>query len=761
MPSSSLTDDGLVWQVALVALLMLAIMLLRNRRLSVTRAALAEREQQLRLITEHIEDFFWLSDTDISRILYASPAYERIWQRPMTELYARAEAFLEAVHPDDCPALLEALAGHRRGEPYEHEYRIRRPDGSLRWIWDRGFPIRDADGVVRRYAGLARDITERRALEDALRSLNSELERKVDARTAEMQAANAALRESEERFRRLFEDARQAMVLFKGRRVTGANRAALELLRLSRMEQLLGRVPEDFSPPLQPDGRASADKASEMLRLACEQGRYDLEWAFLRADGEPGVLQVMLTPMRQNGRTEVHAVLVDLTERKQAQERVDYLAYHDALTGLPNRVLGRDRLERDIHAARRHHAGLAVLFLDLDQFKYFNDSYDHQLGDTLLRRVAERLAAHLRGADAPCRLGGDEFMLVLADLETERAVAEVTDTCERILASLSETFIVGETQLFVSCCIGIALCPDDGDDAETLMSNADAALAEAKKAGQGSYRFYEPQMNRELRRFVETRDTLRLALPREELVLHYQPQIELGAGRVVGVEALLRWNRPGHGLVMPGDFIPVAEGSGLIVPMGRWVLNEACRQAAAWHAGGRPGLVVAVNLSAVQFGQGSLEQDVDAALASSGLDPACLELELTESMLLRDEPGILDLVRRWRTRGIQVSIDDFGTGYSSLAYLKRLQVNKLKIDRSFIVDMAGNQEDRAIVQAIIEMARTLRLKTIAEGVEDATLASQLRFMGCDEVQGYLYSRPLPASELATWLRQFDDRSRSR
>ena len=411
-----------------------------------------------------------------------------------------------------------------------------------------------------------------------------------------------------------------------------------------------------------------------------------------------------------------------------------------------------ERLANQVALAQRHQRQLAVLYLDLDRFKYVNDRWGHYWGDRLLQDLGRRLARQVRAEDSLCRLAADEFMLVLSEVGQDHSQAELASLCDRLLALMAEPFDLDGHQVQVNLSLGVALYPRDGTDGETLMRNADTALYTAKRAGRQTYRFFEPRMNDELARFIQTRDALRDALERQEFVLHYQPQVALDTGRVVGVEALLRWQRPDVGLVMPGDFIDVAEKSGLIVPIGRWVLEEACRQAAAWRAAGWPDLVMAVNLSAVQFRRGGIGDEVLEALAATGLDPAGLALELTESILLQDAEDVLATVSAWKAVGIQLAIDDFGTGYSSLAYLKRFQVDKLKIDRSFISGMVDHEQDRAIVQAILDMAGGLKLRTIAEGVEDATLARQLRLMGCDEAQGYLYAPPLAAADLEQWWR---------
>ena len=569
--------------------------------------------------------------------------------------------------------------------------------------------------------------------------------------------AEAVLRDSEERFRTLFEDSRLPTLLVEDGRFTAANRAALAMLGIDRREHFLGLTPADISPPLQPDGRGSAEKGEEVIRIAFAQGANEFEWEFRRATGESFIARVTVTAIRQDGKSLLHVVWNDITEQKRARERIEFLAYKDPLTGLPNRLLGQDRLHQALASAQRRHSGLAVLYLDLDKFKYINDTFGHATGDHLLQSVAHRLSQDLRAEDTLCRLSADEFMLILQGLPADNPSMHLAEVCERLMESIAEPHEVDGLRLFSALSIGIALFPQDGDDPESLMLNAHMALNEAKKVGQNSYRFFEPGMNAAMIRFVLTREALRSALVNREFELHYQPQVNLHTGQVVGVEALIRWRRPGEGLRLPADFISEAEESGLIVPIGRWVLHEACHQVAAWQAAGWPDLVVGVNLSAVQFRQGKVIADVQAALAASGIDPASLELELTESILLQHEASLVDVVAGWKAQGIRLSIDDFGTGYSSLAYLKRFKVDKLKIDRSFVINIARGAEDRAIVQAIIELARGLNLKTIAEGVEDAALAEQLRRMGCDEVQGYLYAKPLPPAEFQQWLDEYAPR----
>lgn len=440
----------------------------------------------------------------------------------------------------------------------------------------------------------------------------------------------------------------------------------------------------------------------------------------------------------------------DITVHKNARDKIDFLAFHDVLTGLPNRVLITDLLKQAIGTVTQRSTPLAVLCLGLDKFKHVNDTHGHAMGDALLKLVAHRLKRCLRKADLLGRLSGDEFMVVLDQVQDPGDVIKI---CEKILAHIAEPFNLPNVQLEISASIGVTLYPEHGADHDQLMRHADMALLDAKQDGRNIYSFFHDQMNYKVVHYVQTRDALRLALQRNEFELHYQPQIDLANGRVLGVEALVRWNRPYHGTVMPVNFISIAEESGLIVPLGTWVLREACRQAASWSQAGWGPMVVAVNISPVQFRRGNLENEVLAALKDSGLAPGGLELELTESLLLENADSVLATVRRLKALGVQLSIDDFGTGYSSLSYLQRFNVDKIKIDRSFVMNLLEDQSQEAIVRAIIQMARSLHLKTIAEGVEDAALAEKLRDLGCDEAQGYFYAKPLHVAALEQWLNQ--------
>ncbi|MGE5640676.1 MAG: putative bifunctional diguanylate cyclase/phosphodiesterase [Clostridia bacterium] len=439
----------------------------------------------------------------------------------------------------------------------------------------------------------------------------------------------------------------------------------------------------------------------------------------------------------------------DVTQRKQADAQIHSLAYHDVLTELPNRLLLKDRMQQAMAQADRARTKVAFLFLDLDNFKTINDSLGHAVGDALLQHIAKVLRGSVRDTDTVSRQGGDEFLIMLTNLSE---VDAATPVLQKIMEQFQGSFVVEENELNTTVSIGIAVYPDDGRDFEALLKKADTAMYRAKDAGKNVYRFFDAQMNVEAVEHLAMRNGLRHALKRDELVLHYQPQFDLHTGALVGAEALVRWNHPQHGLVAPERFIPIAEESSLIVPIGEWVLREASRAAAAWREAGWRGAVVAVNLSAVQFIRGGLEESVGRAIADSGIEPSMLELELTESILIHDTEATLATVKRLKSLGLRLSIDDFGTGYSSLSYLKRFEVDKLKIDQSFIRTLRDNDpEDATIVRSIIQMAHSLGLRTIAEGVEHEDLLPSLRAFRCDEAQGYYFARPMPADVFATFL----------
>ncbi|WIM06428.1 MAG: EAL domain-containing protein [Candidatus Nitricoxidivorans perseverans] len=508
--------------------------------------------------------------------------------------------------------------------------------------------------------------------------------------------------------------------------------SSLAGLSLHHLFDEAGMAPPDFDGLIE---RFRVDPgAHRMLVLPCQGRHFDLSSSGLH--DENGALCGLLL------------IGLDMMENKAVERHLEYLFYHDSLTGLPNRTLLRDRLEQALMHATRQNIQVALLSVDIDLFKYINDTLGHSIGDQLLTACGQRIQEALRTSDTIARYAGDQFLIMLPAIRHLRAVSTAA---KKILASLHDPFRIEGSSLAVTASIGISLFPDDGLDYDALVKSAEAAMVEAKQAGRDTCRFFDAAMNRRSREQTELQARLRLALDNGEFVLHYQPQFDIASGRVIGVEALLRWRDPVQGLVMPGQFVPLAEENGLIVPIGAWVLRQACSQAAAWEKAGHPPVTMAVNLSALQFRRGDLFQTVSAALRESGLNPARLELEFTESILVHETEQAANVVRELKALGVQLSIDDFGTGYSSLAYLKRFAVDKLKIDRSFVCDLETDLDDAAIVRAIVQMGHSLKLRVIAEGVETDRQLHMLKLVDCDEVQGFYFSRPLPPEELEPML----------
>jgi diguanylate cyclase (GGDEF)-like protein len=436
--------------------------------------------------------------------------------------------------------------------------------------------------------------------------------------------------------------------------------------------------------------------------------------------------------------------VVDISDRKRAEEQIEFHAYHDVLTQLPNRKLFTDRLTHSITRARRSGRALAVMFVDLDHFKAINDLHGHEAGDELLLTMAGRLRDNVRDDDTVARLGGDEFTILLSELRQPEDAANVA---EKVIKALSEPLSLGGAKVEVSASIGISLFPGDGPDAETLLRNADSAMYRAKESGRNNYQLCTDDLKRRATERLSLEQRLRRAIEQEELVLHYQPQVSLTKGNVIGVEALVRWNDPERGLVHPASFIPLAEESRLILPLGDWVLRAACTQMRAWRDAGLELPAVAVNLSLRQFQQYDIVGSVRTALAETGLPANALELEITESTAMQNSDATIDVLRALRNLGVSIAIDDFGTGYSSLSYLKRFPITAVKIDRSFVRDVATSEGDAAIVAAVVGIARSLKIRVIAEGVETEEQLTFLRRRKCDAAQGYLFSRPVAAASL--------------
>ena len=469
-----------------------------------------------------------------------------------------------------------------------------------------------------------------------------------------------------------------------------------------------------------------------------------------RKDGSMYWNELNISPVRNDAGVVTHYIGVhsDITAAKTHQDELARQANHDSLTGLPNRNLLWDRIDRACVRTQRYGDFAAVAFLDLDNFKLVNDSLGHTLGDHLLRAVAARLASSVRAMDTVARLGGDEFVLVLSD---HKSAESVSGELQRIVESFSQPFSVDDRDVFITASVGVALYPQDANDPETLMKNAELAMYRAKDSGRNAYRLYTADLQVRVTERLTLEGMLRRALERGELALHYQPQVDLRTNRIFGCEALLRWNQPDLGMVGPAKFIPLAEETGLIVPIGEWVVRTACLQTKAWQNAGLPAITVAVNISARQFREANLLQLVAKILAETGLDPAQLELEVTESVIMHDAQYVIATLQAFRDMGVRLSVDDFGTGYSSLSYLKRFPVDRLKIDQSFVRDITADPDDAAIAQAVITLGHTMNLRVIAEGVETPEQLAFLRRNQCDEMQGYLFGKPMPAHEFGKLL----------
>jgi diguanylate cyclase (GGDEF)-like protein len=470
----------------------------------------------------------------------------------------------------------------------------------------------------------------------------------------------------------------------------------------------------------------------------------------VRRDGFESAIEDSAAPIHNRDGQTSGAVIVfhDVSEARAMALKMSHLAQHDFLTGLPNRMLLTERLSQAIGLAHRHHKQVALLFLDLDYFKNVNDSLGHAIGDQLLQSVAERLASNVRATDTVCRQGGDEFVILLAEIEQPQDAAIIA---EKLLAAFVESHLVGGQELHITLSIGISVYPDDGLDLDAILQNADTAMYHAKADGRNNFQFFRSDMNTRAVRRLLIEGNMRRALKQNEFLLHYQPQIDLASGVITGSEALVRWQDPELGLIPPGQFIPVAEESGLIVPIGRWVLREACRQVRAWQDAGLRTVPVAVNISAVEFRHKDFLDGLVTILKETGLTSDYLELELTESILMHDVEASMTTLDALKAMGIKLAIDDFGTGYSSLSYLKRFPIDTLKIDQSFVRDIATDVDDATIVSAVIGMGRNLNHRVIAEGVETHEQFTFLSTRQCPEGQGFLFGKPVVADEFARLL----------
>jgi len=563
-------------------------------------------------------------------------------------------------------------------------------------------------------------------------------------------------RRAEEKYRTIFEDA--VVGIFQANAdgsLLTVNRSLAQIFGYDSREQLMAEVPNIASKLF-----ANSSHMDQLRRVLEEKGVvHNAEVEIYRENRTTKWVMANIRAVRDTTHklALIEGIIEDITDRKRAEERVHFLAYYDVLTGLPNRILLQDRLTKALAGARRRKEKVALLFLDLDRFKLINDSLGHSFGDLLLQEVASRLKEWAREQDTVARIGGDEFLIVLTGIEDIPAVAV---TAERLMDAINQEFVIQNHKFHLNCSVGVCIFPEHGTDSEALIKNADAAMYAAKESGRNMFRLFSQEMNEQVVERLSMEHGLREALENQQLFLVYQPQLEIKTGTIVGCEALLRWKHPELGSVAPEKFIRVAENSGMIVPIGEWVLKTACTVARNWQKEGLLAVPVAVNVSAVQFRHAGFRELVGRVLCETGLEPQYLELELTESLLLSNAEVMLSLLRALKAMGIRLTIDDFGTGYSSLARLRQFPVSKIKIDRSFIRNVPANTDDAAITTAVISMAKGLNLKVIAEGVENSSQMTFLRAHNCDEAQGYLISKPLIDSELEDQIRGMPERALS-
>ena len=558
----------------------------------------------------------------------------------------------------------------------------------------------------------------------------------------------ACLREiTELKYRALFDSANDAIFIMQNRVFTDCNQTALQMLGYHR-QQIIGCSLIDFSTSNQPSGSDPGAELNNRLTAALGNAPQFFEWVLQQKNGAELTAEISLNKFEVLGEEYILTNVRDITERKHTEALLRRQANFNPVTGLPNRVLALDRVSQALARATREKHAIGVLYIDIDHFKKVNDTLGHDFGDKLLIEIAKRLNSCVREIDTVAHLGGDEFLIVLSQLHK---IVESKIIAGKILEKISKPYYVDGHELFLAASIGITGYPDDGQDPHLLLKNADAAMYRAKKHGRNTYRFFTQEINNQAMARLEMESCLRYAIEKQELHLNFQPQIDIRTGKLTGAEALLRWNNPKLGQVPPLQFIPIAEETGLIVTIGEWVLRHACKESRIWQDQYGVKIKVSVNVSTRQFQAGKLTETVSRILHETGLQPELLELELTESLLLEDAPNTQETLKALKSMGVTLSLDDFGTGFSSLSYLKRFPFDILKIDRSFVRDIATDQSDAALCAAIIAMASSLNLRVIGEGVEDKIQLEFLRNKGADIIQGYFFSRPLSVEEFRNYI----------
>ena len=676
-------------------------------------------EERFRQMAENISEVFWMTNLNKTEMLYVSPGFETIWGRPCDALYERPRLWVEAVHPEDRTRIESYIVNRQVTGHYDDEYRIVRPDGSVRWIRDRASPIRDSGGRVYRIAGIAEDITERKEAGHTLKHSEERLRMAIDAGrlyTFEWNIDSGLLTRS----------GRHAEV-HEG---NGA---------ISSISTFFRSIHADDLPGVQND-----------LELTIrDKTPFNKEFRLVRPDGEIRWINSHAQPLTDaTGRTvRLLGVTKDVTERKKAEHVIEHAAFYDSLTGLPNRNKLNDSLLAAIHSGNGDNT-LALLLLDLNNFKEINDTLGHDRGDLVLTEVAIRLQCAVATPNLVARLGGDEFAILMRGPISTEGLDAVT---QEIQNALHPPITIDGMPIVVEAGIGVALYPQNGKDPDSLLRRADIAMYAAKKAGAG-YVIYDAKHDQHSPARLSLMAELRHAIEQDQLVLYYQPKIDLRNGDICGAEALVRWKHPQHGLMAPDTFIGAAERTGVIHPLTEWVMLTAVRQCRQWQKNGLK-IPLAINLSARSLFNPTLPEQIQKVLREQEVSADSLVVEITETAIMADPLRAREILQRIHDIGIQIAIDDFGIGYSSLAYLRRLPVDRLKVDKSFVTNMARDADDAMIVHSTIDLAHALRLEVVAEGVENRETYDQLMKWGCDTAQGYLISRPLPAEAFESWLRE--------
>jgi len=684
----------------------------------------AQATMKTRLLTQAVEQSAAsVIITDRKGVIeYVNSAFTVITGYARQEVIGRNTSVLSAgqTSPEVYKELWRTI---NAGKTWRGEMLNRRKNGELYWDAVIINPVLGADGAIGHFVAVQEDITERKRVEQTL-LLNAHILNNV--------SEGIAVTDAEQRF------------CFVNPAFTAITGYAAE--------QVIGK-----SPKLLSSGLMEKTFYGKMWGGIVETGRWQGEIIDRRKSGEsyPEWLSISVLKDEHGKITHYISVFADISERKAVEQRMTHMAQHDFLTGLPNRMLLLDRMAQALTHARRIGRKVAVMFLDLDRFKNINDMLGHVVGDKLLQEVAGRISRTSRSGDTVCRLGGDEFVVMLTDIERSDDVSGIAD---KLLESVAGTCLIDGHEVEITTSIGISIFPDDGDEGSVLLQHADAAMYHAKQNGRNHYHFFTSEMNRRALERMTIEKKMRHALERGEFALHYQPQIDLRTQRMVGAEALVRWRDPETGeMIAPARFVPIAEENGMIAQIGEWVLGEACRQMAAWRRMALPEISIAVNLSAVQFRQKNLGEQVQKILREHDIAPSRIELEITETAVMHDAEGAIGLLNELKEMGVKLAMDDFGTGYSSLSYLKRLPIDKLKIDQSFVRDIAQDPDDAAIVSTIISMARNLKLQVVAEGVETGAQLAFLNQHGCDQAQGFYFARPVPHHEFATYLSKLAQR----